>query len=132
MELASNYFSLNRRKLSPTRNFSSTRNVSPIRKNVSFDEISEACYQFSEEARLGRGSFGFGQLYRGRWNNVDVAVKKIRKKVWMEIDSEFWTLIRTFITLLQVNWKGLDISWIIYFLKRLKEFNLNCCTYGNV
>ena len=103
MELASNYLSLNRQKLSPTRNFSSTRKkISPIRKNVSFDEISEACNQFSEEARLGRGRFGFGQLYRGRWNNVDVAVKKIRKQVWMEIDSEFWTLIRTFIILLQV------------------------------
>ena len=127
MELASNYFSLNQ------PNFLSTRKkISPIRKNVSFDEIFEACNQFSEEARLGRGSFGFGQLYRGRWNNVDVAVKKIRKKVWMEIDSEFWTMIRTFITLLQVNWKGLDISWIIYFFNRLKEFNLNCCTYGNV
>ena len=44
--------------------------------NISLRELSHACNDFHISNQIGRG--GFGEVYRGRWNGQDIAVKRIK------------------------------------------------------
>ena len=47
-------------------------------RNVPFLELAQACNNFSHESLLGRG--GFGEVYIGKWNGQQIAVKRIREE----------------------------------------------------
>ena len=46
-------------------------------RNVSFQELADACNKFSPSNLIGKG--GFGEVYIGRWNGQRIAVKRIRE-----------------------------------------------------
>ena len=47
-------------------------------RNVPFPELAEACSNFAYDNLLGRG--GFGEVYIGKWNGQQIAVKRIREE----------------------------------------------------
>ena len=47
-------------------------------RNVPFPELAEACNNFSHDNLLGKG--GFGEVYIGKWNGQQIAVKRIREE----------------------------------------------------
>ena len=67
-----------RPSLSISASFSSNAAISDhiMLRNIDFRELKSACQDFDpEKTRIGRG--GFGEVFRGRWNGQDVAVKRI-------------------------------------------------------
>ena len=71
-------------------------------RTISFEEASTICNHFDEQNQLGKGSFGFGQLFKGRWNGQDVTVKRISKKDWMQINTDYEIYVKYFLGDLQV------------------------------
>ena len=47
-------------------------------RNVPFAELAEACNHFARDNLVGKG--GFGQVYIGKWNGQQIAVKRIREE----------------------------------------------------
>ena len=78
-------------------------------RNISFEEASTICNHFDEQNQLGKGSFGFGQLFKGCWNDQDVTVKRISKKDWMQIDTDYEIYVKYFLGDLQVQGKPLNV-----------------------
>lgn len=52
------------------------RDVSAIPK-MSYEELKEATYNWSNSNLLGRG--GFGQVFKGEWKHLPVAVKRLQR-----------------------------------------------------
>ncbi len=67
-------------------------------RNVEFDVLKSACRAFAPEGLLGKG--GFGEVYKGRWNGQDIAVKRIIEGKRMA-SEDFQTCFKQAITELQ-------------------------------
>ena len=66
--------------------------------NVPFEELKKDCNGFHPSNIIGRG--GFGEVYKGRRNYQDIAVKRIRRD--KRIDNEYYQkVIDQFIVELQ-------------------------------
>ena len=65
--------------------------------NVPFEELRACCNNFNHQ--LGKG--GFGEVYKGRRNCNDIAVKRIRKDKRVKMDEKYLKIIDQFIVELQ-------------------------------
>ena len=66
--------------------------------NIPFEELKKDCNGFHHSNQIGRG--GFGEVYKGRRNYQDIAVKRIRSDKRMDKGS-YQKIINQFIVELQ-------------------------------
>ncbi|TRY79309.1 hypothetical protein TCAL_06053 [Tigriopus californicus] len=71
-------------------------------KNIKFQDLEQACQGFRREPGILIGRGGFGEVFRGRWNGQDVAVKRILEEKRKLIgDAAFQKCVNQAITELQ-------------------------------
>lgn len=71
-------------------------------KNIKFQDLEQACHGFRREPGILIGRGGFGEVFRGRWNGQDVAVKRILEEKRKLIgDAAFQKCVNQAITELQ-------------------------------
>lgn len=69
-------------------------------RNVPFEELALACDGFNRSQNLlGKG--GFGEVYRGKWQGQDVAVKRIKEDKRVLHDADYQRYVDQAITELQ-------------------------------
>lgn len=84
-------------------------------QNVPFEELKEACDDFSIQNVIGRG--GFGEVYSGRRHNQNIAVKRIRKDKRLMEDPQYLRVVNQFITELRAmhTFPGEHILPLLYY-----------------
>jgi len=82
--------------------------------NVPFEELKKACKGFHISQQIGKG--GFGEVYKGRRNHQDIAVKRIRSDKRMDQDC-YLRIINQFIVELQAmhTFPGENILLLLYY-----------------
>merc|ERR1711971_819403 len=82
--------------------------------NVPFEELYKACKGFHISQQIGKG--GFGEVYKGRRNHQDIAVKRIRSDKRMDHDC-YLRIINQFIVELQAmhTFPGENILLLLYY-----------------
>ena len=95
-------------------------------QNIPIEELKAACNGFHPANVIGRG--GFGEVYKGRRHEQDIAVKRIRKDKRLIEDPCYVRIIEQFITELKSmhTFPGENILPIVYY-SMSEDFSTEPC-----